>query len=102
MLKRILSIGLLLFVMSTALLACSGTENPENPDVITVDGLVFAPYNEEKTEYELIEMLDLREELTVPAEVLGKPVFSDQKNDKTSHRLGENICKRHTSQRTII
>lgn len=76
MLKRILSTGLLILVMSTALLACSGTENPENPDVITVDGLAFAPYNEEKTEYELIEMLDLREELTVPAEVLGKPVVS--------------------------
>ena len=33
-------------------------------------------YINDKTEYELIKMLDEREELVVPAEVAGKPVVS--------------------------
>ncbi len=76
MLKKTLFISLLILTMAASLVACGGGGTTENPDEIIEDGLVFAPYNEEKTEYELIKMLDSREELTVPAEIAGKPVVS--------------------------
>ncbi len=65
-----------IMVFATILTACGTVGTTENPDAITEGGLVFAPFNEEKTEYELIKMLDSREELLVPSEIAGKPVVS--------------------------
>lgn len=77
MYKKILLLFVLFLSFTLALTACGGDDGTvTNPDEITDSGLVFAPFNEEKTEYELVGMLDECEELTVPAEIAGKPVVS--------------------------
>ena len=74
--KKIL-LSILAFLLCALLLtACGDNGEMRNPDEISEGVLVFLPFNEEKTEYELVGMLDEREELSVPSSVAGKPVVS--------------------------
>ncbi len=90
--RKLFKIIFVLLCVIFALASCADTENVGNPDAVTVDGLVYAPFNEEKSEYELIKLNDGREELAVPAEIEGKPVVS----------IGSSALYNNTTLRKVI
>ena len=74
--KKILIAIFSLLLAITFLTACYNKNDDAETDTVLEDGLVFAPFSYERNEYQLIEVLDEREELVIPAEIDGKKVVA--------------------------
>jgi len=76
MYKKILSVLSVLLCVLFALSACNRIGEGEIPGAVEKNGIVYAPLNEEGSEYELVSFNSKAEELVIPSEINGKPVKS--------------------------